>query len=139
MTPPAWLKPLAWAALVWNLLGVFAFIMQQLMTPEMIALLPENQQDAYRNIPLWSTAAFAVAVFSACLGSIMLIVRKALAREFFLVSFIAVLVQQYYNFVVIDSLAMFGSSALAMPFCVIVIGLVLLLISNKGKQESWLN
>ena len=51
MTPPAWLKPLAWAALVWNLLGVFAFIMQQLMTPEMIALLPENQQDAYRNIP----------------------------------------------------------------------------------------
>ena len=139
MTPHAWLKPLAWAALVWNLLGVFAFIMQQLMTPEMIALLPENQQDAYRNIPLWSTAAFAVAVFSACLGSIMLIVRKALAREFFLVSFIAVLVQQYYNFVVIDSLAMFGSSALAMPFCVIVIGLVLLLISNKGKQESWLN
>jgi hypothetical protein len=139
MAPPAWLKPLAWAALVWNLLGVFAFIMQQLMTPEMIALLPENQQDAYRNIPLWSTAAFAVAVFSACLGSIMLIVRKALAREFFLVSFIAVLVQQYYNFVVIDSLAMFGSSALAMPFCVIVIGLVLLLISNKGKQESWLN
>ena len=139
MTPPAWLKPLAWAALVWNLLGVFAFIMQQLMTPEMIALLPENQQDAYRNIPLWSTAAFAVAVFSACLGSIMLIVRKALAREFFLVSFIAVLVQQYYNFVVIDILAMFGSSALAMPFCVIVIGLVLLLISNKGKQESWLN
>jgi hypothetical protein len=139
MAPPAWLKPLAWAALVWNLLGVFAFIMQQLMTPEMIALLPENQQDAYRNIPLWSTAAFAVAVFSACLGSIMLIVRKTLAREFFLVSFIAVLVQQYYNFVVIDSLAMFGSSALAMPFCVIVIGLVLLLISNKGKQESWLN
>ncbi|WP_281547251.1 hypothetical protein [Pseudoalteromonas sp. PAR1] len=139
MTPPAWLKPLAWAALVWNLLGVFAFIMQQLMTPEMIALLPENQQDAYRNIPLWSTTAFAVAVFSACLGSIMLIVRKALAREFFLVSFIAVLIQQYYNFVVIDSLAMFGSSALAMPFCVIVIGLVLLLISNKGKQESWLN
>ncbi|TMO47323.1 hypothetical protein CWC25_01135 [Pseudoalteromonas sp. S4389] len=139
MTPPTWLKPLAWAALVWNLLGVFAFIMQQLMTPEMIALLPENQQDAYRNIPLWSTAAFAVAVFSACLGSIMLIVRKALAREFFLVSFIAVLVQQYYNFVVIDSLAMFGSSALAMPFCVIVIGLVLLMISNKGKQESWLN
>ena len=64
---------------------------------------------------------------------------KSPSQRVFLVSFIAVLVQQYYNFVVIDSLAMFGSSALAMPFCVIVIGLVLLLISNKGKQESWLN
>ncbi|WP_217875537.1 hypothetical protein [Pseudoalteromonas shioyasakiensis] len=139
MNPPAWLKPLAWAALVWNLLGVIAFIMQLLITPEMINQLPEAQQAAYRDIPLWSTVAFAIAVFAASFASILLLAKKALARELFLISFIAVLVQQYYNFVVIDSLAMFGTSALAMPLCVIVIGLVLLFISHKGKQQNWLN
>jgi len=34
---------------------------------------------------------------------------------------------------------MFGTSALAMPLCVIVIGLLLLFISHKGKQQNWLN
>lgn len=138
MTSPAWLKPLALAALVWNLLGVIALIMQLLITPEMIDQLPLDQQAAYRDIPLWSTLAFAVAVFSACLASILLLAKKALARELFLISFVAVLVQQYYNFIVIDSLALFGFSALAMPFCVIVIGLLLLLVSHHAKQQHWL-
>ncbi|WP_370625279.1 hypothetical protein [Pseudoalteromonas gelatinilytica] len=93
MNPPAWLKPLAWAALVWNLLGVIAFVMQLLITPEMISQLPEAQQAAYRDIPLWSTAAFAIAVFAASFASILLLAKKALARELFLISFIAVLVQ----------------------------------------------
>ncbi|WOC26491.1 hypothetical protein LY624_00965 [Pseudoalteromonas sp. N1230-9] len=139
MTPPAWLKPLAWAALVWNLLGVIAFIMQQLITPEMINQLPLEQQAAYRDIPLWSTSAFAIAVFTASFASILLLAKKALARELFLISFIAVLVQQYYNFVVIDSLGMFGVSALATPFCVIIIGLVLMFVSHIGKQKHWLD
>ena len=124
------------------LYGIFRcqlhLLMQLLITPEMINQLP-TRQAAYRDIPLWSTAAFAIAVFAASFASILLLAKKALARELFLISFIAVLVQQYYNFVVIDSLAMFGTSALAMPLCVIVIGLLLLFISHKGKQQNWLN
>lgn len=113
--------------------------MQQLITPEMINQLPLEQQAAYRDIPLWSKAAFAIAVFTASFASILLLAKKALARELFLISFIAVLVQQYYNFVVIDSLAMFGVSALAMPFCVIIISLVLMFVSHIGKQKHWLD
>ena len=67
-TAPTWLKSVAWAALVWNLLGVIAFIMQLLMTPEMISKLPVDQQAAYSNTPLWSTLAFAVAVFAGTVG-----------------------------------------------------------------------
>ncbi len=139
MTPPVWLKPLAWAALVWNLLGVIAFAMQLLITPEMINQLPFERQAAYRDIPLWSTLSFAIAVFSATFASILLLTKKALARELFVISLVAVLVQQYYNFIVIDSLAMFGVSALAMPLCVIVIGLILIYVSHKGKLEHWLD
>ena len=51
MTSPAWLKPLAWAALVWNLLGVIALIMQLLITPEMIDQLPLDQQDEVASSP----------------------------------------------------------------------------------------
>lgn len=57
MTPPTWLKTVAWAALVWNLLGVIAFATQALMTPDMISQLPQEQQAAYSNTPLWARQA----------------------------------------------------------------------------------
>lgn len=139
MTPPTWLKTVAWAALVWNLLGVIAFVMQALMTPEMINQLPQDQQAAYANTPLWASVAFAAAVFSGTLGCILLLIQKALARELFMISFVAVILQQYYNFIVIDSLSMFGPSALFMPFLVILVAISLLVISHQGKAQRWLS
>jgi len=138
MSTPTWLKSLAWAALVWNLLGVIAFAMQVMMTPEMISKLPTDQQAAYSNIPLWSTIAFAIAVFGGLLGCILLLMKKALAIPIFAVSLSAILLQQYYNFVVINSIELLGLSAVFMPIFVITIAILLLYISIKGKQQSWL-
>ncbi|MEL0641321.1 hypothetical protein V6260_11960 [Pseudoalteromonas aliena] len=138
MSTPTWLKSLAWAALIWNLLGVIAFVMQMMMTPEMISKLPIDQQAAYSDIPLWSTIAFAIAVFGGLLGCILLLMKKALAIPIFAVSLGAILLQQYYNFVVINSIELLGLSAVFMPIFVITIAILLLYISTKGKQQSWL-
>ncbi|GEB72535.1 MULTISPECIES: hypothetical protein [Pseudoalteromonas] len=139
MSTPTWLKPLAWAALIWNSLGVIAFVMQMMMTPELISKLPIDQQAAYSDIPLWSTIAFAIAVFGGLLGCIFLLKKKALAIPTFTVSLAAILLQQYYNFVVINSIDLLGASAVFMPILVIIIAIGLLYISIKGKQQSWLN
>ncbi|TMP11723.1 hypothetical protein CWC11_01380 [Pseudoalteromonas sp. S3178] len=139
MSTPTWLKPLAWAALIWNSLGVIAFVMQMMMTPELISKLPIDQQAAYSDIPLWSTIAFAIAVFGGLLGCIFLLKKKTLAIPTFAVSLAAILLQQYYNFVVINSIDLLGASAVFMPILVIIIAIGLLYISIKGKQQSWLN
>ncbi|MDO6836786.1 hypothetical protein Q4596_14215 [Pseudoalteromonas carrageenovora] len=139
MSTPTWLKPLAWAALIWNSLGVIAFVMQMMMTPELISKLPIDQQAAYSDIPFWSTIAFAIAVFGGLLGCIFLLKKKALAIPTFTVSLAAILLQQYYNFVVINSIDLLGASAVFMPILVIIIAIGLLYISIKGKQQSWLN
>jgi len=139
MSTPTWLKPLAWAALIWNSLGVIAFVMQMMMTPELISKLPIDQQAAYSDITLWSTIAFAIAVFGGLLGCIFLLKKKALAIPTFTVSLAAILLQQYYNFVVINSIDLLGASAVFMPILVIIIAIGLLYISIKGKQQSWLN
>jgi len=136
--PPSWLKSTAWAALIWNLLGVIAFIMQMLMTPEMINKLPVEQQAAYSNIPLWSTVAFAIAVFGGTFGAILLLVKRSLARSVFALSLAAIAVQQFYNFIIINSIELLGASAVLMPIFVIVIAILLLLVSHKGVQHGWL-
>lgn len=137
-TAPSWLKSVAWAALVWNLLGVIAFIMQLLMTPEIISKLPADQKAAYSNIPLWSTLAFAVAVFGGTVGCIFLLLKKAVARDCFALSLIAIFIQQFYNFIIINSIALLGASAVFMPILVVVIAITLLMLSHKGKQQGWL-
>lgn len=137
-TAPTWLKSVAWAALVWNLLGVIAFIMQLLMTPEMISKLPSDQQAAYSNTPLWSTLAFAVAVFAGTLGCVFLLLKNAIARACFALSLIAIFIQQFYNFIVINSIELLGASAVFMPLLVIIIAVLLLQLSHRGKQQGWL-
>ncbi|MCK8118944.1 hypothetical protein MTF68_15455 [Pseudoalteromonas sp. 2CM37A] len=136
---PNWFKPALWAALIWNLLGVFAFIMHLMMTPEMISKLPLDQQAAYSNVPLWSIIAFAVAVFGGTLGCILLLAKNALATPTFALSLVAIFIQQFYNFIVINSIKMLGVSAVFMPVLVIVIAFLLLYLSIKSKQQGWLN
>tara|TARA_B100001059_G_scaffold41397_1_gene33282 strand:+ start:363 stop:791 length:429 start_codon:yes stop_codon:yes gene_type:complete len=136
---PNWFKPALWAALIWNLLGVFAFIMHLMMTPEMISKLPLDQQAAYSDVPLWSTIAFAVAVFGGTLGCILLLAKNAFATPTFALSLVAIFIQQFYNFIVINSIKMLGVSAVFMPILVIVIAFLLLYLSIKSKQQGWLN
>ncbi|ASM48477.1 hypothetical protein PESP_a0202 [Pseudoalteromonas espejiana DSM 9414] len=138
-TPPNWFKPALWAALVWNLLGVMAFAMQMMMTPEMISKLPLDQQAAYSNIPLWSTIAFAVAVFAGAIGCALLLAKKALAIPTFALSLVAIFIQQFYNFIVINSIKMLGVSAVFMPILVIIIAFLLLYLSIKSKEHGWLH
>lgn len=131
-------KIFAWIMVVWNALGVMAFVSQLLLTPEMIALLPEAQQEAYNNIPLWSYVAYAMAVFGGLLGSFMLALGKKLAFPLLVISLVGVLVQQFYNFVIIDSIALLGPSVVILPSLVVVIAIILVMVSKRGAKAGWL-
>ncbi|TPV57363.1 hypothetical protein FJ444_13290 [Aestuariibacter sp. GS-14] len=131
-------KIFAWIMVVWNALGVMAFVSQLLLTPEMIALLPEAQQEAYNNIPLWSYVAYALAVFGGLLGTLMLALGKKLAFPLLVLSLVGVLVQQFYNFVIIDSIALLGPSVVILPSLVVVIAIILVMVSKRGTKAGWL-
>ncbi|MGB5723645.1 MAG: hypothetical protein WBM39_04460, partial [Parasphingorhabdus sp.] len=73
---PIWFWVASAVALVWNALGVFAYIQQVLMSAEQFASLPQQQQDLLASQPTWVTAAFAVAVFAGFVAAIVLLMRK---------------------------------------------------------------
>ena len=63
--PPVWFWIISVIALIWNGLGVMAYLARAFATEEMIAALPEEQQAEYLvEYPAWYTAAFAIAVFA---------------------------------------------------------------------------
>ena len=134
---PGWFNVAAILALLWNLLGVMAFVGQMLMTPEQIAELPLAEQNLYAATPIWATLAFAIAVFSGALGSLALLMKKAFCYQLFVLSFIGVVVQMLHAFFISDSYQVYGPSGTIMPIMVLVIALVLVRFAAKANNNNW--
>ena len=136
---PKWFKVAAILAFVWNLLGVMAFVGQMMMTPEMIAELPQAEQDLYATTPIWATVAFAFAVFAGALGSLALVLKKNMCYPLFVVSFVGVVVQMFHSFFISNSFDVYGPGGMIMPIMVIVIAFFLVRFAAKGINNKWFN
>ena len=126
-------------ALIWNLMGVMAYLGQAYMSEEVIAALPEVERALYDNIPAWFTAAFAIAVFAGVLGCILLLLRKKMATQVLTLSLAGILVQMVYNFFISNSMEIYGPGALVMPIMVIIIGFYLVWFSKNATTKGWLS
>lgn len=126
-------------ALVWNLIGVMAYMAQAYMTDESIAALPEAEKVMYENVPAWATAAFAIGVFGGAIGCILLLLRKKLATSLFIISLLGVLVQMVYNFMISKAAEVYGPGGMIMPVMVILIGFFLVWYSKKSITKGWLS
>ena len=107
--PATWFWVVSGIALVWNLMGVMAYIMQVTMSPEALQALPENERTLMESVPTWATSAFAIAVWGSTLGSILLLMRKKLATSVLILAFAGILVQMYYNIFMSKSMDLFHS------------------------------
>ena len=126
-------------ALVWNLMGVFNFLGQVLMSDEVLASLPKDQQLLYQDVPVWVTAAFAIAVFSGTLGAVFLLLKKKIASTFFILSFIGIVTQMSYGLLLDEKTDNYGPLGLLMPLMIITVGGYLIWYSKKANKNRWLS
>ncbi|MBC3764437.1 hypothetical protein [Neptunicella marina] len=136
---PSWFTLVASIALVWNLLGLMSFVAHLMTSTEMLdATMPANEAALFKDYPMWATWSFGLAVISGSLGALALLLKKRLSLILFMLSFIAVIAQNYHAFVLVDSYAVYGAGSLTMPVLVLVIGGYLIWLSVKGSKEGWL-
>jgi hypothetical protein len=127
------------AALVWNLLGLVFYYSHVTMTPEALAGFTDAQQEFFNSTPMWATSAYAIAVNAGVLGSLFLLLRKSWAVPLFGLSLLGILAQNVHAFLLANGLEVWGSSGIALPAIVIVIGVALLMYSRTTKDKGWLN
>ncbi|MFT4834969.1 MAG: hypothetical protein ACJAVY_002583 [Marinoscillum sp.] len=135
---PTWYWIVSAIALIWNGLGVMAYITQVMMTPEALAILPEAERALYNDFPAWYTGAFAIAVFGGALGSLALLLRKASAYLLFIISFIGLAVQMYYNLVISTAMDVYGPEDLIMPIMVAAFGIGFIFLAKSAKAKGWI-
>ena len=123
-------------ALIWNLMGVMAYLQLAYSREEYMAKLPVEQQALYENVPAWATGAFAIAVFGGALACILLLLRKKMATFVFLISLIGVLVQMSHSFFMTDSLEVLGPGGLVMPMLIIVVAIFLWWYSKDAEKKG---
>ncbi len=124
-------------ALLWNGMGIVAYLGQAYMTDEALALLSDGDQAYHNNTPAWVTAAFATAVFAGALGCLALLLRKKWTTSLFILSLIAVIVQFIYNFFMQEFKEVVGTDMI-WSVVVIVIALFLVWYSKKAASNDWL-
>jgi len=123
-------------ALIWNLMGVFAYLQQAYMTEEDLIAMPVAEQALYENIPAWVTGAYAIAVFGGALGCILLLLRRKLASSLFLISLVGIVLQMSYNIFMSKAADVYGPGEISMTAMIILIGVFLLWYARKKTAEG---
>lgn len=123
-------------ALIWNALGVIAYLGQKLMTDEMKVMIPADQLEIIEKTPAWATAAFAVAVWFGLLGCIVLLMQKKIATTLFIISIIGVLTQLVYNLFLTNAIEVFGNQSLLQPLITVSVSIYLIWHAKKCAGEG---
>ena len=126
------------AGLIWNIMGVIAYLGQAYMTEEVLKALPDGEQAYHNNAPAWVTAVFAIAVFAGVFGCLGLLMRKKWAIMLFIVSLIAVIAQFIYNLFIQKFVELSGEKII-WPIVVLIIAILLVFLSRKAGKEGWIS
>ncbi|MEQ8546302.1 MAG: hypothetical protein RIC03_00235 [Cyclobacteriaceae bacterium] len=135
---PTWFLVVAIVMVVWNLMGVAAFIVDITTSEEAIAALPAAERELYGKFPVWTKVAYFIAVFAGTLGAIGLVLKKKWAKPVLIVSLVGVIVQMLHSLFIADSMEVYGPGAVVMPVMVILFGIFLVWMANYGIKKGWL-
>lgn len=83
---------------LWNLFGAYDYIMTQTSNAQYLASFTDAQKAYFASFPAWMEAAWAVGVWGALAGSLLLLLRNRHAVSAFGLSLLGLLVSTLWQF-----------------------------------------
>ncbi|WP_186434707.1 hypothetical protein [Dokdonia sp. Hel_I_53] len=137
--PTALFWIVAIVALLWNVMGLSAFLMDAFAPEISQASYTAEQIEMAASAPLWYKIAYGIATITGFLASLMLVARKTYAVPLFLVSLIASIVHAAYIIISIDGVNNFGLlGGLIFPLIVVLLGLFFWWFSKYSLSKGWI-
>ena len=139
MTKPKHIMIVGIITFLWNSGGAYDFIAVNLAIESYVSQMSAEQLAFFTGFSLWVKILWAIAVFGALFGSLLLILGSKLAERVFLVSLIAVVSMTIRNF-------FFGGNQelmmdlphLVFGVIIILVGLALYLYSRAMSKKEYL-
>lgn len=130
--PPIWFWIVSVIALIWNAMGVNAYLQQAYNTESYRTMYTEEQLEIAANMPIWVTAAFAIAVFAGAIAAIGLLLKKSWSVKLWILSLIAVIVQMGYT------LINGYESNMIMTIMIVAFAFIFVWFAKMSKTKNWL-
>lgn len=126
--------------LAWNIFGTYQFIVSVNATSEsLIAIgMSEAQAMVMTKHPLWMTVSFAIGVFGGLIGSILLLLKKAISEKIFLVSLFGYIVL-YIGDITEGIFEAIGKSQVIILTTVVIIAFGLWFFARAYRRKGILN
>lgn len=138
-TPPVWFWVVAIVVTLWGMVGVFAFYTDAAMSDAVKAQLSEYDRNLRASQPTWFVWLYAVATISGLLGGIALLARSALARIFFVLSLVSVVLQFGWVFAATDLIAVKGFVvACAFPIFIAIVAAFQVWFAGLARKRAWI-
>jgi hypothetical protein len=115
-------------SLAWNAFGCFDYYMTQTNNEGYLAAFTAEQRAYFNSFPFWMEAAWALGVWGALAGSILLLFRSRHAVAAFAISLIGLAISTFYQFVIsdVDVSALMPPEASYITFAIWIIAIALL-------------
>jgi hypothetical protein len=124
---PAWLRIVAALGLVWNCIGVYAYLAT-------VGVVKGGEGMTMAQMPAWVTGAFAISVFGGVLGCLGLLLLMRWSKLLLLLSFVALLAQDVWKFALLAGPVV----GLGLTIAVNVIALLLVWLAYSADGKGWL-
>lgn len=110
-------------SLLWNAVGIFSYTMTELGKLDALGMTPD-QIAYFDSFPSWAIAVWALGVWGAFFGSVLLLMRSRFAVHCFAIAILGLIGTTYFQNVVADVPADLQSAGLDMAIWVITLFLL---------------
>jgi hypothetical protein len=135
--PPVWFWIVVALLIGWGIVGVIGFYMG--LSDSVRAQMDAYDRGLYESAPGWYMPVYGIATWAGLLGSVLLAFRRRLARPFYIVSLVAVVVMFGWTLGMTDLIVVKGFvTAAAFPIFIAAVGAFEIWLANHAARRGWI-
>ena len=124
-------------ATLWNAFGAFDYVMTQTNNEAYLSQFTAEERAFFDSFPAWMEAFWALGVWGALIGSLLLLVRSRYAVHAFGISLVGIVVGMGYQYLAMEAPESMMSGAMVfVPWIILVVGIALLAYARKQAARG---
>ncbi|WP_374943748.1 hypothetical protein [Sphingomonas sp.] len=134
---PIWFWIAVVVLILWGIVGVLGFHASFL--DSIRATMDPYDRKLYDAWPVWYAPVYGIAVWSGLIGSVLLALRRRVARPVYVVSLVGVIIMFGWTFVATDLIAVKGVvTATAFPIVIALICVFEIWLAGHAARRGWI-
>ncbi len=123
-------------SLIWNAIGAVDYVMTKTQNAAYLSGFTEEQLAYFNSYPFMANIGWALGVWGAVAGSVLLLARSRYARQGFALSLVGAVLTMVYSYVLSDGLGMMGVGGLIFSLVILASVFALLVYSNTMARSG---